>query len=139
MITITDSAPHSQSRVESMRRVYGHFKFFYSSVSGASVEFLDLDASLNKIVVNIRPSLSKTPSPLHTDSAHAPHVHNAWPRSLVKRIGLLAHPASQPAKDELIRVYEAGNANSYTIQIMSRQSPYPYSPRITDNGKTIAC
>ena len=129
MFILIDSAAQATELLSSMQSMAKHFVISCSACSSTCVDFLDLSVSIVSNKINVRPSLRKIPSPLHVDSAHAPHVHNAWLRSLVKRVQSLAFPDSACATEKLLNQYRAGNASQHTLRLISSSS----SPRLPPN------
>ena len=133
MFFVIDSAAQATLLLSFMQSVAKHFIITCSACSSSCVQFLDLSVSIVSNKINVRPSLHKIPCPLHVDSAHAPHVHNAWPHSLKKKVRALAFPDSACAAEKLLNQYRAGNASQHTLRIMSSSSSSSSPPQLSSN------
>ena len=68
------------------RHKLSYFSGKCTDYSASSVQVLDLQVQLEANTIVCSPLLVKSPIPLCPTSAHAPHVHTAWPRAVKDRV-----------------------------------------------------
>lgn len=91
---------------QELKRRSGDFKNMADTV-GSSTRFLDRTVSISAGTVSTAPTWKPTSlgTPLATESRHPMHIHRAWPRALISRLGELAtsESAAIAAKERMIR------------------------------------
>ena len=116
-----------------MKQHANHFKIICSQASSVSVDFLDLTVRLGSSKIEVVPTLTKLPSPLHVSSGHAPHVHKAWPIAVANRV--IALSGDVPAIEQLHDLYRKGNASPLTLSIF-RNFCYPHKSAANQHTET---
>ena len=114
-----------------------YFKILCTKVSTVEVPFLELAIRLDNGRVRAGQSFSKIPVPLCPSSAHAPHVHRAWPSAVVNRTVTLNPDNADVAVDKLHQIYEAAGAHPFTLAHLQRapSKPKPCAPELP----VVAC
>ena len=112
-----------------------YFKVKLRSVSGSSVEFLDLIISVENGRLFSRPTLDKDPRPLCVHSAHSQKVHRAWPEAVARRAYDLG---GLQAVHKLVEKYKQVNTHPATLNMFNSIS-FDSRPREKQANSKIAC